>query len=140
MTEMEVDFFSVSQGYGFCEGGGQRVFFRVESFAKGHPEEPFPISGETVLVEGVIQGERSPRAQRVVRKHPPVRLQGKIKSFDSKKGWGFIDAEDGSVLFMHRSDFLMSPFLPLVGSCVEFYSGSRRGKPRACYVQSCRVE
>jgi cold shock CspA family protein len=139
MVEMEVEFFSVSQGYGFCEGGDQRVFFRVSCFQTTLPGEPMPIAGERVSVFGITQTGKSPSARIVRRKETPTLLRGRVKSFDSKKGWGF--AEVGpQIYFMHRSDFTDTPYLPLIGSCVEFYPGVRRGKPRACYVKRCGVE
>ena len=133
---MQVDLYSVDQGYGFClplQGGTPRVFFRVEDFCRLDMEGPLPISGEKVEVPEVIEGVPSPRARTVLRVDKPVLQSGRVKSFDSNKGWGFIEAASG-VFFLHRSD-LRDPFLPVIGTAVSFYPGIRRDRPRACYVR-----
>lgn len=135
MHEMEVDFYSVSHGYGFCTGKGvPRTFFRVEDFLRFDPSEPLPLAGEPVIVDRLIDAgpSKSPRANTVQRVDAPVRLVGQVKSFDADKGWGFIDHE-GEAYFLHRSD-LVEPFLPVKGTDIAFYVGQRKGKPRACYV------
>lgn len=129
---MVVDLYSIDHGYGFCQHAGQRVFFRVEDFFRDSPDDPLPICGERVGVDRLVQGERSPRAASLVRLTKPNRIVGRVKSFDSGKGWGFIDHR-GDAFFLHRSD-LMVPFVPIIGSRVTFYAGERRGKPRACYI------
>lgn len=129
---MVVDLYSTDHGYGFCRHAGQRVFFRVEDFYRDSPDDPLPICGERVGVDRLVQGGRSPRAASLVRLSQPVRISGRVKSFDSDKGWGFIDHQ-GEAYFLHRSDLTVS-FVPLIGSHVTFYAGVRRGKPRACYV------
>ena len=135
MPLMTVDLYSVDQGYGFCLpllGDQPRVFFRVEDFTRLNMGGPLPISGEEVKVPEILEGTPSPRARAVIRVHDPVLHQGRVKSFDSSKGWGFIEAPSG-VFFLHRSD-LRDPFLPVIGTSVAFYAGLRRGRPRACYV------
>jgi len=137
MYEMEVDFYSVSHGYGFCTSHDlPRTFFRVEDFVRFDPEEPLPLAGEPVIVDRLLESgpDKSPRASTVQRVDAPRRLIGRVKSFDADKGWGFIDHE-GEAYFLHRSD-LVEPFLPVIGTPIEFYAGRRKGKPRACYV--CR--
>lgn len=136
---MRVDLYSMVNGYGFCapvETGDPRVYFRVEDFVRLSAEEPLPLAGELVEVPEVIGGQgRSPRARSVKRINSPQRLQGTVKSFDSTKGWGFID-HGPDVYFLHRSDLVVA-FTPIIGSTVEFYGGTKKGRPRACYV--CRV-
>ena len=132
MYEMEIDLYSVSHGYGFCVAKGLRVFFRIEDFHRESSEEPLPICGEPVSIDRVIGGEKSPRAASVQRLVRPQQHTGRVKSFDTHKGWGFIESGD-TVYFLHRSD-LTVPFVPIIGSRVTFYAGIRRDKPRACYV------
>ena len=132
MPLMRVDMYSINHGYGFCVplAGEGRVFFRVEDF---DGEGILPIMGETVEVPALVEGERSPRAVRVVRTQPPLECVGLVTSFDSVRGWGFIQSE-GVSYFLHRSD-LQDRFIPVIGSSLRFYAGVRRGKPRACYVR-----
>jgi cold shock CspA family protein len=80
----------------------------------------------------IISGGKSPRAASVQRLNSPERLQGIVKSFDSVKGWGFIERGQ-DLYFLHRSD-LAQPFTPVIGSTVVFYAGTKKGRPRACYV------
>ncbi len=48
-------------------------------------------------------------------------LQGKIKWFNSKKGFGFIEQEDGEDVFVHYSVIEMTGFKTLnEGDRVEF--------------------
>ena len=132
MTEMRIDLYSVSHGYGFCQQADLRVFFRIEDFSRESPSGPLPICGERVMVERLVQGAKSPQAASLHRMTQPQRLRGRVKSFDSNKGWGFIE-HGGDLYFLHRSDQSVA-FLPIIGSDVTFYKGVRRGKPRACYV------
>lgn len=133
MPTMRVDLYSMVNGYGFCtsESDG-RVFFRVEDFLRLDPNGPLPITGERVEVPSVIEGKRTPRATVAQRLDKPVRLQGIVRSFDSHKGWGFVDY-GSTTYFLHRSD-MAEPFIPRIGSRVDFYVGTKRGRPRACHV------
>ncbi len=135
MPLMRIDLYSVDQGYGFClplQGDSPRVFFRVEDFTRLKAGGPLPISGEEVEVPEVIEGSPSPRARTVLRVTEPLLLRGRVRSFDSNKGWGFVEV-GSEVYFLHRSD-LQEPFLPVIGTTISFYAGSRRQRPRACYV------
>ena len=137
MPTMRVDLYSMVNGYGFCQPvddaeADTRVYFRVEDFVRLDPNEPLPITGELVEVPDVISGGRSPRASSVQRVSSPKRLQGTVKSFDSVKGWGFIE-RGPDLFFLHRSD-LVETFTPVIGTTVEFYAGRKKGRPRACYV------
>lgn len=107
------------EGYGYIGDETQRLKFRVEAFRR-EPEEPLPLQGERVrLLSGGV-----------LRVDSPVLLEGEVRSFDSRKGWGFVQA--GEIYFLHRSEML-SPWIPLLGEKVRFWSGEREGKLRALY-------
>jgi cold shock CspA family protein len=137
MPTMRVDLYSMVNGYGFCvpveAGDSTRVYFRVEDFVRLSTGEPLPIAGEVVEVAELIPGEgKSPRASVVRRTSSPPYLQGTVKSFDAAKGWGFVE-RGPKVYFLHRSDLVVA-FTPVIGSTVGFYAGTKKGRPRACYV------
>ena len=49
------------------------------------------------------------------------KLQGTVKWFDPKKGYGFIEKEDGDDIFCHFSVITMDGFKTLTnGQAVEF--------------------
>ena len=50
-----------------------------------------------------------------------MKIEGKVKWFDEKKGWGFIQKEDGSDVFVHYSAIQDNGFKTLAdGQTVEF--------------------
>lgn len=50
-----------------------------------------------------------------------MKMSGKVKWFDEKKGWGFIQKEDGSDVFVHYSAIEDNGFKTLAdGQTVEF--------------------
>ena len=49
------------------------------------------------------------------------KLIGKVKWFDSKKGFGFITGEDGKDLFIHYSDIQGSGFKNLLENEQVYY-------------------
>jgi len=125
--------------YGFARSAaGHEVFFHREVFRSGaEGEAPAPIVGERVQVEydphaAAVPG-KPPRAVKVERLDPAVLLFGEVEQFDPGKGWGFLKADDGVSYYLHRSEVLDGR-LPLPGSRVSFYGGSRQNRPRACYV------
>jgi cold shock CspA family protein len=137
MPTMRVDLYSMVNGYGFCDPveddpSHGRVYFRVEDFVRLSVDEPLPIAGELVEVVEVLSGGKSPRAASVQRLKPPQQMQGTVKSFDAAKGWGFIE-RGSETYFLHRSDLVVA-FTPVIGSTVGFYAGTKKGRPRACYV------
>lgn len=64
-------------------------------------------------------------------------LQGTVKWFDAKKGYGFITREDGlGDLFVHHSDVDMKGFRQLQeGERVEFVEASGKKGPKAARVR-----
>lgn len=51
-------------------------------------------------------------------------MKGTVKWFDSKKGYGFITAEDGKEIFVHFSGIVKEGFKSLnEGQAVEFEIG-----------------
>lgn len=131
---MVVEMFSISNGYGFCLSSMLgRVFFRVEDFQKSDPKEPQPVLGEKVLVGQIKMSDKNPKSFLVKRLQTPLLLTGKVKSFDSVKGWGFAESYTG-LYFIHKSDFLES-FVPVIGSEIQYYAGKKQGKNRACYIK-----
>lgn len=48
-------------------------------------------------------------------------IQGKVKWFDGKKGYGFIQSDDGKDYFVHHSDIVMEGYRTLdEGTLVQF--------------------
>lgn len=140
---MRVVMYSAARLYGFAspEGSEEEVFFHLESFHHGEftttEPGPPPIVGEMVEVEyipGSGRGGGAPRASRVVRAEPPEALVGTVESFDERKGWGFIKADNGQDFYLHRSE-VEGGRLPLPGRRVSFFRGFRQGRPRACHVR-----
>ena len=64
---------------------------------------------------------------------------GKVKWFDSKKGYGFIVPDQGgSELFVHHSDIQMDGFKKLNdGQAVEYEVGEGKKGPCAQNVRPC---
>lgn len=67
---------------------------------------------------------------------------GKIKWFSDKKGYGFIQQEDGTDVFVHHSAIQMDGFKTLVkGEVVEFeITEDPKGPKAANVVKTGRVE
>jgi cold shock CspA family protein len=124
--------------YGFADNSEREVFFHAQDFHRLAPGGPPPVLGEPVEIEGVIEDAgRRPRAGSVNRMSSQPLLTGRVKSYDSKKGWGFI-LYDGGQAFLHASES-MQGWLPVIGTDVQFYLGTRQGKARACWVRPADV-
>jgi cold shock CspA family protein len=130
-----VEMFLPDKAFGFCETAeAGRFYFHVEAFDRGLMGGPPPVLGEEVEIEGVKPCEgRCPKARIVRRLQEPAKQRGLVRSFDPNAGWGFVAMTDGSVCFLHTSDFV-APSVVSMGMAVDFYVGHRRGRPRACYV------
>ena len=69
------------------------------------------------------------------------RLNGKVKWFSDEKGYGFIEQEDGSDVFVHHSAILGSGFKTLrEGESVTFELGETPKGPRAENVERSSEE
>jgi cold shock CspA family protein len=130
-----VSMFSPTRLYGFCASpDGKELAFHASAFHRLKPGGPGPISGEPVEVGEIRQGDKGPFVDRVSRLVEPVRNVGTIKSYDATKGWGFVQSGGGDPIFLHSSD-LNEPWLPVIGTHVQFYEGRKRGRKRACWVR-----
>lgn len=116
------------------------AFFHLGSFQSPFKQEPFPppIVGERVDVEMYPMSEDSPhkvpKAKRVIRAHPVEVVQGTVTLYDHSRGFGFIRGDDGKDYYLHGSEMVYGR-LPLPEHRVKFYSGERKGRPRACFVE-----
>lgn len=133
--------YNPSKLYGFARSPetGAEVFFHREVFwsgESGSDSQPPPVVGELVQVEfdpATSRDGKPPRASKVERVKQQVLLHGRVDQFDEGKGWGFLTSDEGVSYHLHRSEVLGGR-LPLPGSRVSFYGGSRKDRPRACYV------
>lgn len=63
-------------------------------------------------------------------------MNGKVKWFDSKKGYGFIIAEDGKEIFVHYTGIVKEGFKALTeGQLVTYEIGSGDKGEQAVNVQ-----
>lgn len=143
---MRIESFNPKKQFGFCvsRDGEKRAFFHATCFLDSAVSGTPPIPGEMVEVT-LSGGEASPtkdgpsaKARLVRRLDAPNWVSGKIRSFDSKTGWGFIEGSEGLVYFLHQADILNTETVPVIGSSVRFCLGSSKdgagGRPRACAV------
>ena len=133
--------FSTSGHYGFCQSrtdSGEEVFFHAQDFHRLEPGGPLPIIGEPVELGEVSSGDgRRPRTSRVLRVKKPQLAEGVIHSFDSNKGWGFVNWDEGQAFF-HMSD-RAEEWMPIIGTSITFYVGYKSGRPRACWARPVRA-
>lgn len=60
---------------------------------------------------------------------------GTVKSFNHKRGYGFIIAEDGSEIFVHQTGICMPGFRKLIeGQTVEYEIAEHEGRIKAVNV------
>lgn len=136
---MKITMYSPQKLYGFCEADTEKVFFHLENFRFGQgvgaTQPPPPIIGESVVVTYTPTpgADIAPKAGTVHRIGTPVLHYGVVETFTDAKGWGFLKADDGQSFYLHRSE-VEGNRLPLPGLRVMFFSGFRKGRPRACYV------
>ena len=63
-------------------------------------------------------------------------LKGKVKWFDTKKGFGFIQSEDGNDIFVHYSNIQTEGFKNLMqGQEVTFEISEGKKGPQASKVE-----
>ncbi|MGE5343847.1 MAG: cold-shock protein [Candidatus Omnitrophota bacterium] len=63
-------------------------------------------------------------------------LKGKVKWFDAKKGFGYIQTQEGKDVFVHYSEIKVSGFKALKeGQSVSFEIGEGKKGPQAINVQ-----
>lgn len=122
--------------YGFLQNtDGTDVFFHLGDFDGASWIEIPPIVGERVeaSIESSDDSDKAPKAASVTRLDEPVAVTGVVETFQEERGWGFIQGDDGQDHYLHRSEVLDGA-LPLPGSRVRFIVGSKKNRPRACYV------
>ena len=138
---MVVELYDPHKFFGFCyspQDPRNRVFFHASVFSRLDNADRYPpIPGEAVEVivrdEPVSPG-KSPKAFLVRRLAPLKTVMGRVRSFDHRNGWGFIEDEEGRVCFLHRADFVEGS-IPIIGDDVVFIEGrTKDGRVRACCV------
>lgn len=163
VLDLRVTKYIPSKSFGFCQGQGIEVFFHSTVFDGGglpvrHIQNPLickdscPWDGEAVpailgekvrvyfdfdpLSEESLERAKTKalKASRVERLESPLCLAGKIDCFSEQSRYGFVNGEDGESYHLHTSE-LREEGEPSVGQYVQFISGVRKGKPRACYVK-----
>lgn len=63
-------------------------------------------------------------------------MQGKVKWYNSTKGFGFIQCEDNSEIFVHRTGLINMPEGLREGQSVEFETKQEEKGPMAVNVKS----
>jgi len=159
-VQMRVTKYIPERMFGFVTDDlGREVFFHLGSFDPGAVwlapsrcsscsqtgcpwamSPPPPILGEEVDVQVYLtrmsDETKAPRATRVTRLVGPPALSGKVETFDSQRGYGFVRGEDGMSYHLHSSEILDNR-IPRPGQAVMFFAGTRNARPRACHVRVC---
>jgi len=139
---MLVDIYDPLRFFGFCvsRDGQERVFFHASAFMRldQHDKVP-PIPGEPVEVtvrdDVVLKEGQNHKATMVRRVVKPREVLGRVRSFDARNGWGFIEDEHNRMCFLHRAD-MVNQRIPVIGDDVLFYEGTGKGgRVRACAVR-----
>lgn len=68
-----------------------------------------------------------------------MRFEGKLKSWNDERGFGFIEIRDGQDIFVHIKDFERNVARPDLGQTLSFeLELNPQGKKRAVRVQAVR--
>lgn len=90
----------------------------------------------TFIEAGFILGVWVSPQSRFIRRECERRMQGKVKWFNSEKGYGFIEREDGDDVFVHYSAINAEGFKTLdEGQTVEFEIVEGQRGPQAANVE-----
>lgn len=60
---------------------------------------------------------------------------GKVRTYDSKKGWGYINGDDGEEYFLGKREIKLPSQCIGVGTSVQFIIGSGFPKKKALNVR-----
>ena len=115
-----VMWFNPSKGYGFIKDeDGTYIFVHYSNIRRNGYQTL--KAGQTVEFE-IKNSYKGPQAvDVVVIEKKALRYTGVVKWFNPAKGYGFIQREDGSILFVHYSNIRGSGFRTLkAGQIVEF--------------------
>lgn len=100
MLEGVVKSFVWSKGWGFIKHKDQDIFFHINDFKRGVPEDGSPVLFEI--------GESKPGTTSAVNIQGSVNagsIQGEVKSFAASTGYGFI-VVNGKDVFVHMRDVM----------------------------------
>lgn len=131
--------FNKDKGFGFIVpdkplGGGKDVFFHVTNLACDVSD----IDKDALVFFRFETGEKGLTATCVAVEPDEMPHVGTVKWFNSDKGFGFIeDDEGGKDVFLHKSELGCSPE---EGDRLEFSIRTMEQGPRAVFVKAIDVE